>query len=174
MRSVTYGKYSLFGSTISSTVSPHLTPFSLNRPGFREHLFVWPQKYSRDKCLAFMGSCFRFSWFSDPQNLYVFNSCTGLYALSAEFTKRLNDLRCWTVEPRFFEIYPELQGEIPAYNSGQIDLTNIGLWPPEACQMSPQEPRDEFHENEPPFAAQHDTIAVSQRPIPWGIWNLSS
>ncbi|KAJ5210479.1 hypothetical protein N7491_010286 [Penicillium cf. griseofulvum] len=101
-------------------------------PGFRERLFVWPQKYSQDRCLAYMGSCFRFSSPSDPQRLYAWNPRTGLYTFSTEFTKRLKDLRCWTVERRFFDVYPELEGEIPTYNAGLLALADVGLLPPEA------------------------------------------
>lgn len=174
MRSITYGKYSLLKSTMCN-VSHRPAAFSLNRPGFREHLFVWPEKYSGDECLAFMRSCFRFIWSSDLQNLYTWNIFTGLYTLSAEFTERLYNLQCWTVERRFFQIYPELQGEIPVYDAEVISLADLGLSPLEACQHTcQQEPCEECHEGDPLFAARHDTMLVSRKPIPWGTGGLAS
>ncbi|KFX89241.1 hypothetical protein V490_07150 [Pseudogymnoascus sp. VKM F-3557] len=115
-------------------------------PGFREHLLVWPQKYSGNKCLAYMRSCFRFSWSLDQQSLYTWNTRTGMYSLSTEFSKRVKDLQCWTVQRRFFDAYPELLGEIPTDDSELIIPYYLS---PDTSQ---QDPHGHHHEDELPFA----------------------
>lgn len=123
-----------------------LTLFYCYRPGFREHLLVWPQKYSGNKCLAYMRSCFRFSWSLDQQSLYTWNTRTGMYSLSTEFSKRVKDLQCWTVQRRFFDAYPELRGEIPTDDSELIIPYYLS---PDTSQ---QDPHSHHREDELPFA----------------------
>jgi hypothetical protein len=108
---------------------------------------VWPQKYSANKCLAYMGSCFRFAWSLDEQSLYTWDTRTGLYSLSTEFSKRVRDLQCWTVQRRFFDEYPELRGEIPTDGAELIIPYHLSL------DTSQQDPHGQRHENELPFAA---------------------
>lgn len=52
------------------------------------------------------------------------NTMTGLYSYSPAFTERQQDLRCWTMRSDFFEKFPELRSDIPAFNP---PLLNTGL-----------------------------------------------
>ncbi|OJD14485.1 hypothetical protein AJ78_05169 [Emergomyces pasteurianus Ep9510] len=85
-------------------------------PGFREHLLVWPDRYSSDNLLQHLRSNFRFLWPYESQDLYVWDSFSGTYSFSADFSQRVEDIRCWTVQTNFFTLYPELRSEIPVFN----------------------------------------------------------
>ncbi|OJD24843.1 hypothetical protein ACJ73_03791 [Blastomyces percursus] len=85
-------------------------------PGFREHLLVWPDRYSSNNLLDHLRSNFRFLWPYEPQGLYVWDRFSGTYSFSSDFSQRIEDIRCWTVQPDFFTLYPELQSEIPVFN----------------------------------------------------------
>ncbi|OAX78118.1 hypothetical protein ACJ72_07578 [Emergomyces africanus] len=85
-------------------------------PGFREHLLVWPDRYSSDNLLDHLRSTFRFVWPHEAQDLYVWDRFSGTYSFSADFARRVEDIRCWTVQTGFFTMYPELRSEIPVFN----------------------------------------------------------
>ncbi|KAK2734498.1 hypothetical protein FQN57_001662 [Myotisia sp. PD_48] len=86
-------------------------------PGFREYLLFWPDKYSSDMSLSTLRSHFRFLWPHSPQDSYIWDSSRGGYSLSEELLRRISDIRCWTVHSDFFEQFPELRGDIPAFSS---------------------------------------------------------
>ena len=94
-----------------------LSPNNLCRPGLREHFIFWPQIYSKDNFINKLGSSFRFLWPYDAHDIFNQASDTGSYKFSLEFSKRLHDLRCWTVERDLFEAHPELRSEIPTFHS---------------------------------------------------------
>lgn len=70
----------------------------------------------RDQCT--------FVWPFEPENTFMRNTVTGLYSYSPAFIERQKDLRCWTMRSDFFEKFPELRPDIPAFNP---PLLNTGM-----------------------------------------------
>lgn len=144
----------------------------LSRPGFREHLLVWPDRYSNDNILEHLRSHFRFLWPHGPQDLYVLDRYSGTYTFSMDFSRRLEDIRCWTVQTDFFTLYPELQNEIPVFNSRPSSI-----FPTDSTNIAFSLPADPFS-SEDVTATQNDAPLqdgnyLSVRP-PYSIFDVES
>jgi hypothetical protein len=99
------------------------------RPGVREHILFSPRKYATNKFMEeFRNQC-TFAWPFEPENTFMRNTMTGLYSYSPAFIERQMDLRCWTMRSDFFEKFPELRSDIPAFNPPLLS-TGMLLSPP--------------------------------------------
>ncbi|KEF63532.1 uncharacterized protein A1O9_01510 [Exophiala aquamarina CBS 119918] len=93
-------------------------------PGVREHILFSPRKYATNKFMDEFREQSKFVWPFEPENTFMRNTMTGLYSYSPAFIERQKDLRCWTMRSDFFEKFPELRTDIPAFNP---PLLNTGM-----------------------------------------------
>ncbi|KIW13135.1 hypothetical protein PV08_08322 [Exophiala spinifera] len=106
-----------------------LPPWYIYRPGhdvphtYAIEYWAWPpfrQRYISNEH-AYCGNDFwymyetqlRLLWPFDFRDCYTHDLETGLYKPSHLFNERLNDIKCWTMGPDFFQRYPELSSSIP-------------------------------------------------------------
>lgn len=69
---------------------------------------------------------FKFIWPYGFDETYRFDQQTGQYAISPLFDQYHRDMRCWSLEPVFFQKFPELIGEISVYES-EVDPCSPSL-----------------------------------------------
>lgn len=82
-------------------------------PGFREKLLLSPLKFATNKFMDALRTHVTFTWNLDPKEMYTKDPLTGLYRYSDLTTERLQDFRCYTMNPEFFTQFPELRADIP-------------------------------------------------------------
>jgi hypothetical protein len=82
-------------------------------PAFREKLRLWPGKFATTKFMDALVANVDCTWTWDVRDLYSKDPSTGLYRYSEFMSERVNDVRCFNMSRDFFEIFPELKGDIP-------------------------------------------------------------
>ena len=85
-------------------------------PGLRERFIFSEHRYCSNIFWRLFCQSFRFQWPYEFRDCYVRNVDTGLYRISPTFHERLTDIRAWTMGMDMFKQYPELYGDIPAWN----------------------------------------------------------
>lgn len=86
------------------------------RPGLRERFIFSEHRYCSNIFWRLFCKSLRLQWPFEFRDCYTRNTDTGLYRISPTFHERINDIRCWTMGMEMFKQYPELYGDIPAWN----------------------------------------------------------
>ena len=62
---------------------------------------------------------------------------TGEYSMSSEYRQRISDLSSWTMSPDFFDRFPEMYSDIPAFQT--IPASLFWTAPEEGTQSNGKE-----------------------------------
>ncbi|RDW74140.1 hypothetical protein BP5796_07582 [Coleophoma crateriformis] len=65
---------------------------------------------------------FKFCWPFRFEDTYCYDSATNSYSISPLFIRYHRDMRCWSMQKRFFEKFPEFVGDITAYERGFVGV----------------------------------------------------
>lgn len=87
------------------------------RPGLRERFIFSQHRYCSNTFWDKFTNNFRISWPFEFRDCYNVNLETGKLSVAAEFKSRIADLGAWTMSHGFFERFPELYGDIPAFQT---------------------------------------------------------
>lgn len=79
-----------------------------DRPGLRERLALTGSQMLTDVFFKCLASNFRFIWMQQISDFYALDANTGRYTLSSLFNQSLWDIRNWTMDKEFFQIFPQL------------------------------------------------------------------
>lgn len=85
------------------------------RPALRYRFAVSPHQYCGNMFWHMFKEHLRIVWPYDFRDCYVRNVQLGTYGLSSLFKETVHNLRCWTMEPDFFDRFPELRQDIPRF-----------------------------------------------------------
>ncbi|TIC92871.1 hypothetical protein CH35J_009980 [Colletotrichum higginsianum] len=84
-------------------------------PALRYRFAVSPHQYCGNMFWHMFKEHLRIVWPYDFRDCYVRNVQLGTYGLSSLFKETVHNLRCWTMEPDFFDRFPELRQDIPRF-----------------------------------------------------------
>lgn len=94
-------------------------------PGLRERFVFSEHRYCSNIFWRVFCKSLRFQWQYEFRDCYVRNTETGLYKISPTFYDRIHDIRSWTMGMDMFKQYPELYGDIPAWNHIPASLAPV-------------------------------------------------
>lgn len=112
-------------------------------PGIRERFIFNEHDYCANEFWDLFATSLRVLWPFEFRDCYTHEVDTGLYKVSPQFEKRLCDIKSWAMGPDMFGRFPELQNDMPAFNtippnmSSNRPLRMIGASP------SPKRPQEE-------------------------------
>lgn len=89
----------------------------LSRPGIRERFVFHEHKYCINDFWYLFVANLRIMWPYEFRDTYSRNTTTGQYKISPDFEERIGDINVWTMSTDFFNRWPELHCDIPAFNS---------------------------------------------------------
>ncbi|KAL9562555.1 hypothetical protein ACKAV7_013312 [Fusarium commune] len=87
----------------------------LNRPGLRERLIFSQHQYCNNSFWELLQTNLKIVWTDGFQDTFYHNAHTGKYHISPLFEQRIRDINAWTMSTDFFQHFPELSEDIPAY-----------------------------------------------------------
>ncbi|KAK1985583.1 hypothetical protein LZ30DRAFT_809178 [Colletotrichum cereale] len=96
----------------------------LKSPALRYRFAVSPHQYCGNEFWHMFKEHLRVVWAYAFRDCYFHNIQFGTYSLSQLFKERVFDLGSWTMEPDFFDRFPELRQDIPNF-PGQPSPSNI-------------------------------------------------
>ncbi|KAK5050962.1 hypothetical protein LTR84_003521 [Exophiala bonariae] len=82
-------------------------------PPFRQQFILNEHAYCGNDFFRLYQDQMRLLWPFDFRQCYTQDSETGMYRPSLLFDQTINDIKCWTMGPDFFQRFPELSGAIP-------------------------------------------------------------
>ena len=85
------------------------------RPGMREEMCWRPDVYLTDHHLQHATKYHQILWPHELEDCYEISPVTQRYQFTPAFRLCMRDLRCWTLEQRFFDDYPDLRKDCPSY-----------------------------------------------------------
>ena len=86
-------------------------------PGIRERFVLRPHQYCTNVFWRAHNRNLRILWPESFSACYSQDPSTGLYNVAANFERRISDIKAWTMTSDFFSKFPELLGDIVAYNN---------------------------------------------------------
>ena len=99
-------------------------------PGLRDRLVFEHEKYtSTGEFSAAFVKYAHFDWPFSDEEIMMPDPNTGEWVVSEEFLERVYDMRCWTMLPGFFELYPEMVHDIDVWSG---DTVRRPMKPPKA------------------------------------------
>ncbi|KAF5532177.1 hypothetical protein FMEXI_12574 [Fusarium mexicanum] len=84
-------------------------------PGLRERLIFSQHQYCNNSFWDLLQSNLKILWTDTFQDTFYHNAHTGKYHISPLFEQRIRDINAWTMSTDFFQHFPELSEDIPAY-----------------------------------------------------------
>ncbi|KAF5656259.1 hypothetical protein FCIRC_13756 [Fusarium circinatum] len=84
-------------------------------PGLRERLIFSQHQYCNNSFWELLQSNLKILWTDTFQDTFYHNAHTGKYHISPLFEQRIRDINAWTMSTDFFQHFPELSEDIPAY-----------------------------------------------------------
>ncbi|KAM0346277.1 hypothetical protein ACHAPU_005704 [Fusarium lateritium] len=84
-------------------------------PGLRERLIFSQHHYCSNAFWHLLQSNLKILWQEGFRDTFYHNAHSGKYQISPGFEQRIRDLNAWTMSTDFFERFPELNEDIPAY-----------------------------------------------------------
>lgn len=98
------------------------------RPGLRERFVFSQHRYCTNLFWRLFRQGLRIPWPHDFKECYSKDPDTSRYLLSAAFQNRLQDISAWQMTEDLLGQYPELRGDIMAFDSipASIGLDNEG------------------------------------------------
>lgn len=125
-------------SSIASLCTFYADLLSDARPGFRERLVLSNCEVLSDRFFKYFASCFRLLWPYPICDAYRMDPTNNFYHFSDIFDKHVGEIRMWTMNKEFFDIFPELYDDIAletpfldvpmtltSENLGNLGATNI-------------------------------------------------
>ncbi|KAF4990277.1 hypothetical protein FGRMN_8585 [Fusarium graminum] len=99
-------------------------------PGLRERLIFSQHNYCSNIFWHLLQSNLKILWQEGFQETFYHNAHSGKYQISPRFEQRIRDINAWTMSTDFFERFPELNEDIPAYmgippNVGEMQSTAV-------------------------------------------------
>ncbi|OHF01542.1 hypothetical protein CORC01_03032 [Colletotrichum orchidophilum] len=97
-------------------------------PGVRERFVFSQHQYCSNLFWEVFASSFRIMWPFEFRDCYRRNIETRRYCVAPEFEDRIRDINSWTMSSDFFNHFPEMYADIPAYQEVPRGLTwkNVG------------------------------------------------
>ncbi|KZL66632.1 bZIP transcription factor [Colletotrichum tofieldiae] len=92
-------------------------------PGVRERFIFSQHQYCSNRFWGVFARSFRILWPYEFRDCYRRNVATGKYCVSPEFENRIRDINSWTMSMDFFNHFPEMYADIPAYQELPKALT---------------------------------------------------
>ncbi|KAJ4289571.1 hypothetical protein N0V90_010900 [Kalmusia sp. IMI 367209] len=83
-------------------------------PHFRQRFIFNEHAYCGNDFWHMYQNEMRLLWPFEFRDCYTHDLETDLYKPSRLFDERINDIKCWTMGPDFFQRFPELSSDIPA------------------------------------------------------------
>ncbi|EXJ87144.1 hypothetical protein A1O3_04102 [Capronia epimyces CBS 606.96] len=90
-------------------------------PGIRERFVFNEHDYCGNDFWYGLCKSLRLLWPYEFRDCYTREVETGLYKVSRTFDQRITDIRSWAMGPDFFQQYPELYNDIPAFDHISFD-----------------------------------------------------
>ncbi|EWY83370.1 hypothetical protein FOYG_13201 [Fusarium oxysporum NRRL 32931] len=84
-------------------------------PGLRERLIFSQHQYCNNSFWELLQTNLKILWTDSFQDTFYHNAHTGKYHISPLFEQRIRDINAWTMSTDFFQHFPELSEDIPAY-----------------------------------------------------------
>ncbi|KAL9562735.1 hypothetical protein ACKAV7_013299 [Fusarium commune] len=84
-------------------------------PGLRERLIFSQHQYCNNSFWELLQTNLKIVWTDGFQDTFYHNAHTGKYHISPLFEQRIRDINAWTMSTDFFQHFPELSEDIPAY-----------------------------------------------------------
>ncbi|KAG5760954.1 hypothetical protein H9Q72_010939 [Fusarium xylarioides] len=84
-------------------------------PGLRERLIFSQHQYCNNSFWELLQTNLKILWTDTFQDTFYHNAHTGKYHISPLFEQRIRDINAWTTSTDFFQHFPELSEDIPAY-----------------------------------------------------------
>lgn len=142
-------------------------------PGLRERFIFSEHRYCSNIFWRLFCQNLRLQWPYEFRDCYVRNIDTGLYRISPTFHERLNDIRCWTMGMGMFKQYPELYGDIPAWNHIPASIGPIVHMPNSARRSLPStsvveasQKHNQQHRDQQPVQEQVVAVQETHQPSP--------
>lgn len=109
----------------SQTMIPH--SYAINFfvwPGLRERFVFSQHRYCSNDFWYYFTTNFRITWPYEFRDCYNRNRSTGKFSIGADFKACISDIKSWTMTNDFFGRFPELHGDIPAFRSIPMSLSD--------------------------------------------------
>ncbi|PCD26945.1 hypothetical protein AU210_013364 [Fusarium oxysporum f. sp. radicis-cucumerinum] len=84
-------------------------------PGLRERLIFSQHQYCNNSFWELLQTNLKILWTDSFQDTFYHNAHTSKYHISPLFEQRIRDINAWTMSTDFFQHFPELSEDIPAY-----------------------------------------------------------
>lgn len=96
-------------------LSPDLTRLHQSpRPGLREHFIFSPHRYATNRFMENFRMAIRFAWPYETESAYKLDHRTELYSFTSTYIDRQWQIKYWQMDPKFFDLFPELRTEVPS------------------------------------------------------------
>ncbi|RVX72616.1 hypothetical protein B0A52_04012 [Exophiala mesophila] len=112
-------------------------------PGIRERFIFSEHDYCANEFWDLFATSLHIMWPFEFRDCYTREVDTGLYKISPQFEHRLRDIKCWTMGPDMFGRFPELQNDMPAFNTIPPNMTNKRPLRMIEASQSPTQPQEE-------------------------------
>lgn len=112
-------------------------------PGIRERFIFNEHDYCANEFWDLFATNLRVLWPFEFRDCYTHEVDTGLYKVSPQFEKRLTDIKSWTMGPDMFGRYPELQNDMPAFNTIPPNMSSKRPLRMIEASPSPKRPQEE-------------------------------
>ncbi|OHE92734.1 hypothetical protein CORC01_11952 [Colletotrichum orchidophilum] len=99
-------------------------------PGVRERFVFGQHHYCNNQFWELFSTNFHLLWPFEFRDAYKKSVITGQYQMSPMFEQRISDINAWTMGMDFFNQFPELIADMPAFNSVAQTLTPAVTSPP--------------------------------------------